>query len=223
MNNDGWAEGLAAEMWPDGYPALAEYLALVRRDYPRREFIGPVLAAALISLVEDAERRNEWAVGAPSPFCTKRQAEDRLIEDLRLGRRQAEGRIGPNSEFLPIPNSAWRHAIVSADGQYFNLCDLQTKEVRFYDVWLRSPGQLIMLGVERGSLPPHASKSAREHERAAHAAAAVVRKKNCSVSAAIRSVRHMVEAGNRTDDSVDRAIRNCFELMYTGHGKPITN
>ena len=74
----------------------------------------------------------------------------------------------------------------------------------------------------RGVLHPGASASERLHEEPAHNAAAIIRETGCSISAAIRQVREQVEANNREPDSIDRAIRESFNRMYSRHGKPKT-
>jgi len=75
----------------------------------------------------------------------------------------------------------------------------------------------------RGSLPSIATNSDRRNEAAAHAAAEVVRDNRCRLAEAIRQVRHMVEEDNRDQESIDRAIRRSYRLMYDPHGFPIKN
>lgn len=74
-----------------------------------------------------------------------------------------------------------------------------------------------------GSLPAIATDSDRQNEAAAHAAAEIVRYKRCPLAEAIRQVRHLVEVKNRDDESIDRAIRRSYRLMYDRHGVPIKN
>lgn len=70
----------------------------------------------------------------------------------------------------------------------------------------------------QGHLPSHASKSDRQHEAAAHAVAKIVRSTRCSVSEGIRQARGAAPQENRTDESIDRAIRRSYSLMYDRHG-----
>jgi hypothetical protein len=72
----------------------------------------------------------------------------------------------------------------------------------------------------RAVMDPRATASELLHEEPAHNAAAIVRETGCKVSAAIRQVRDQVEANNRTEESIDRAIRNAFDRMYNNHGQP---
>ncbi|WP_415178254.1 hypothetical protein [Parasphingorhabdus sp.] len=75
----------------------------------------------------------------------------------------------------------------------------------------------------KSTLPSFATKSDRLHEAAAHEAAKFVRETRCPRAEAIRQVRKLVEAKGRQKDSIDRAIRKSYELMYDAHGLPIQN
>ncbi|MFN3847508.1 MAG: hypothetical protein ACK4RZ_17055 [Paracoccaceae bacterium] len=75
----------------------------------------------------------------------------------------------------------------------------------------------------RGTLPASATNSDRQHEESAHAAAQLVREMRCRLAAAIRQVRHLADPKGRSEDSIDRAIRRSYRLMYDGHGLPIKN
>lgn len=71
----------------------------------------------------------------------------------------------------------------------------------------------------RAVMPAHAGKSERDHEMAAHRAAEIVRERRCSASAAFLDVLASVPESNRSQDSVVRAIRRAFNLMYDNHGQ----
>ena len=75
----------------------------------------------------------------------------------------------------------------------------------------------------KGTLPSCATNSDRVHEAAAHAAAKIVRVSRCSRAKAIGQVRGAVDAKGRHTDSIDRAIRKAYGLMYEAHGYPIKN
>lgn len=72
----------------------------------------------------------------------------------------------------------------------------------------------------RGILPAHATPSQRNHEAAAHEAALIVRARKCSLASAIKDVRDLAVRNNRDDESIDRAIRGAYNLMYDKHGHP---
>lgn len=76
--------------------------------------------------------------------------------------------------------------------------------------------------LKRGQLPASASLSSREHEDAAHRVAEIVRQDKGSVSKALVQVREIVAARNRTPESIDRAVREAFNLMYDKRGFPIS-
>jgi len=75
----------------------------------------------------------------------------------------------------------------------------------------------------KGTLPARATNSDRQHEEAAHAAAQLVREKRCPLAEAIRQVRHLAETKGRQEESIDRAIRRSYQIMYDAHGLPIKN
>lgn len=70
----------------------------------------------------------------------------------------------------------------------------------------------------KGSLPLSATDSDRQHE-----AAQVVREARCTLAEAIRRIRHLADPKGRSEDSIDRAIRRSYRLMYDRHGLPIKN
>ena len=71
----------------------------------------------------------------------------------------------------------------------------------------------------KGALPSCATSSNRRHEKAAHDAVAHVREGK-TVAAAIREVIDQVDPKGRTPDSVGRAIREAYNLMYDLRGNP---
>ena len=73
----------------------------------------------------------------------------------------------------------------------------------------------------RGTLPSRSTKSHRDHESAAHNVARLLQSKTCrSVAAGIQLSLDCVDGNNRTDDSIARAIRNAYDLMYDLRGDP---
>lgn len=75
----------------------------------------------------------------------------------------------------------------------------------------------------KGTLPATATNSDRQHEVAAHEAAQVMREARCRLAEAIRRIRHLADPKGRSEDSIDRAIRRSYRLMYDAHGLPIKN
>lgn len=73
----------------------------------------------------------------------------------------------------------------------------------------------------RGVLPSHAQPNDRKHEEAAHQAARIVREEKVKLSEALRRVSADHPDENRAPESVQRATRQAFGLMYHPDGTPI--
>lgn len=102
--------------------------------------------------------------------------------------------------------------------------DVHLDRLELPSAWLAEPhDQTSEPDALKGTLPASATNSDRLHEVAAHAAAEVVRETRCSLAKAIRQIRHLADPKPRAEDSIDRAIRRSYRLMYDGHGFPIKN
>ena len=79
----------------------------------------------------------------------------------------------------------------------------------------------------RGDLPPSAKPNDRQFEEAAHSAAQIVREHKLLPAAAFRQVRSnsevMPDTKNREPESILRAIRKAYDLMYDRSGMPHQN
>ncbi|MFZ1742277.1 MAG: hypothetical protein WAT93_05445 [Pontixanthobacter sp.] len=102
--------------------------------------------------------------------------------------------------------------------------DVHFDRLELPSAWLsKAHDQTAAPDALKGTLPASATNSDRQHEAAAHAAAEFVRDTRCSLAAALRQVRHLVEENNRNEESIDRAIRRSYRLMYDRGGFPVKN
>lgn len=102
--------------------------------------------------------------------------------------------------------------------------DVHFDRLELPSAWLSDAhDQTFAPDVLKGTLPASATNSDRQHEVAAHAAAEVVRETRCSLAKAIRRIRHLADPKGRAEDSIDRAIRQTYQLMYDRHGFAIKN
>ncbi|RYD75499.1 MAG: hypothetical protein EOP84_18205 [Verrucomicrobiaceae bacterium] len=102
--------------------------------------------------------------------------------------------------------------------------DVHFDRLELPSAWLaQAHDQTSVSDAFKGKLPPSATNSDRQHEVAAHEAAQVVREARCSLAEAIRRIRYLADPKGRSEDSIDRAIRRSYRLMYDGHGLPIKN
>lgn len=97
---------------------------------------------------------------------------------------------------------------------------------RLLQVW---PGESKLspnplLPEDRPSLPARATKNDFAHEEAAHAAAKLVRENGITIEVACGQVCHLAKGlDNRAPASVNRAIRQAYNLMYDRLGRPHAN
>lgn len=153
-------------------------------------------------------------------------------EGLAFGRKDG-------GELTPIPSEAWDNADLLHHQGDWSLAPVKWwdpvassrsvwSEVRFerdrlLQVWPGESGSSpnTVLPEDRPSLPARATKNDLAHEEAAHAAAKLVSENGITIEVACGKVCHLAKGlDNRAPASVNRAIRQAYNLMYDRHGRP---
>ncbi len=168
---------------------------------------------------------------------TLTQAQEQLREALEAGKiKGGTGMSGPQNRSRKIARHEWREWDVGhMHGGVFILPDTHSvawpsEEVLIEFPEQRAAGESLLRGQSvghsldeqvRGVLPDNAKPNDVKHEQFAHDAAKLIRTKKIRLSEAIRQVRPSDPM--RAAESIDRAIRRAFDLMYDIQGRPIKN
>lgn len=171
--------------------------------------------AALLTVPSDffAARENHWALDpaliswSEGRFVGRCPASFRSPPKRRIVIASAKASARPT----PIPHS---EALIrrAVSGLRFRKIDIESMAAGRSGVEARAQART------RGKLPSSAKPNDRKHEEYAHSAAEIVRDEGVLPQKAFRRV--VVSETMRADDSIIRAIRSAFDLMYDQTGMP---
>ena len=179
--------------------AWAGQAIFIEGDISHREVNWPIPREVWVSLYDSASSNAHYGDAKPA-FS---------LRDGTLGGK------GFSPVVIVVPNA--RVVDISAIEFQLSRIEFESGDLAYHMRGLEFPNPEQLRCTQKGTLPARATPGDRRNERAAHDAVAFVRS-GMNVSAAIREVMSEVDHKNRNPDSVGRAIREAYNLMYDRHG-----
>lgn len=102
-----------------------------------------------------------------------------------------------------------------------------SQHIKLLDVTFHAGDLAGLLGAKvsihtRATLPKNAKPNDHIYEEAAHCAAAIVRSKKVVLAEAFRRALREIEVPRKgSQESRERALRQCYDLMYDAEGQPV--